>query len=203
MTAWPALDRRQGRRWCQPASRPAKTKSRSHAVTWPPLTEPAALPTLPLLGESPASTRHATRSMSVRLTAGVFFVTLLAAILLVLGSASRAHAHPGHDHSTEATSPATLAVAPDDWQIGPSEAAPDLPFLSTEVIYAPDKPTAPQHQGNCCCGSIACHAGVATPVMDVADPYRLAERLLPPPLIAWIRGPQDGIERPPRAASLV
>jgi len=141
--------------------------------------------------------------MSVRLTAGVFFAALLAAILLVLGGANRAHAHPGHDHSAEATPLATVTAVLDEWQIGPSAATPDLPFLGTEVTYAPDKPSAPQHQGNCCCGSIACHAGVATPVIDVADPYRLAERLLPPPLIAWIRGPQDGIERPPRTASLV
>src|SRR5262245_9324994 len=141
--------------------------------------------------------------MNARPIAGIFFAALLAAILLVLGSANRAHAHAGHDHSTEATPPATVAVVSDEWQIGPSEAAPDLPFLGTEVTYAPDKPSPPLHQGNCCCGSIACHAGVATPVIDVADPYRLAERLLPPPPIAWIRGPQDGIERPPRAASLV
>jgi hypothetical protein len=141
--------------------------------------------------------------MSVRLTAGVIFAALLAAILLVLGSANRAHAHPGHDHSTDATLPATVAVVPDEWQIGPSEVARDLPFLGTEVTHVPDKPSAPQHQGNCCCGSIACHAGVATPVIDVADPYRAAERLLPPPLIACIRGHKDGIERPPRAASLV
>ena len=141
--------------------------------------------------------------MSARLTAGVFFAALLAAILLVLGSASRAHAHPGHNHSTEVTPPATVTVVPDDWRIGPPEAAPELPFRDTEVTYAPTKPSAPQHEGNCCCGSIACHAGVATPVMEVADPYRLAERLLPPALVAWIRDSQDGIERPPRAASLV
>lgn len=141
--------------------------------------------------------------MSVRLIAGVFFAALLAVIQLVLGSANCAHAHADHAHATEATPTTTVALVPDNWQIGSSEAAPDLPILDTEVTYAPDKPSAPPHPGNCCCGSIACHAGVATPVIDVADPYRLAERLLPPRLIAWIRGPQDGIERPPRVASLV
>ena len=141
--------------------------------------------------------------MSVRPIAGIFFAALLSAILLVLGSANHAHAHTGHDHSSEATPPVSVAVAPDELQIGSSEAGPNLPFLNTVVTYAPDKPSAPQHQGNCCCGGIACHAGVATPIVDVADPYRHAERLLLPPLIAWIRGPQDGIERPPRAACLV
>lgn len=141
--------------------------------------------------------------MSVRLTAGVFFATLLAGLLLLLGTSNRALAHAGHEHSTEAARPITLTVILDEGQIGPSEAAPKLPSLDMEVTYAPDKPSAPQHQGNCCCGSIACHAGVSTPAIDVTNPYRLAERLLPPPLVAWIRGPQDGIERPPRVASLV
>jgi hypothetical protein len=141
--------------------------------------------------------------MSVRLTAGVVFAALVAAILLVLGSANSAHAHAGHDHSTDATGPATLAVISDEDEIGRTGAALDLPSLDNEVTYAPDKPSVPQHQGNCCCGSIACHAGVETPALDVADPYRLAERLLPPPLIGWVRGPQDGIERPPRAAPRV
>jgi hypothetical protein len=80
------------------------------------------------------------------------------------------------------------------------EAAGDA---SSELVEARSRGPAgqPLHAENCCCGSIACHAGVAATVSNISDPYRFGERLATPPVLALAKSDQGGIERPPRMAA--
>jgi len=143
------------------------------------------------------------------------FTLLVAALffscLSLMGNASPANAHAGHSHRETADSAEqTVAIAPADEEslTENDTAAPlaqaardgkggvDAPEIGVSVSLA--KHHQPIHNGNCCCGSIACHAGVATHVINVTDPYRLGEHLVLPPVVACIGASQDGIERPPR-----
>jgi len=74
-----------------------------------------------------------------------------------------------------------------------------LALTGTRAVKAHKAPVEPLHQNTCCCGSLACHAGVMTVLVTIDDPYRLGERLRPRPVIASVRAALDGIERPPRA----
>lgn len=61
-----------------------------------------------------------------------------------------------------------------------------------------DEPVAPVDQSTCCCGSVACHAGMAAPTLTVADPWAPAAKVELPPVLALAGAVPGGIERPPR-----
>jgi hypothetical protein len=73
-----------------------------------------------------------------------------------------------------------------------------LPVTPGTGVKAQKVPV-PLHQDTCCCGSLACHAGVMAALVTIDNPYRLGERLRLRPVLASVRATLDGIERPPRA----
>ena len=91
---------------------------------------------------------------------------------------------------------AARPVAPTE-RLGPAQAR--LPVTAGTAVKAQKAPTEPLHQDTCCCGSLACHAGVMAAFVTIVNPYRLGERLRPRPVLASVRATLDGIERPPRA----
>jgi hypothetical protein len=56
------------------------------------------------------------------------------------------------------------------------------------------------HQGSCCCGSVACHAGVDLPVVNLAEHCAFSDKIELPPGLALTGAVPGGIERPPRSA---
>lgn len=68
-----------------------------------------------------------------------------------------------------------------------------------EAASPAGKPISPLHQGNCCCGSFACHAGVDAPVDNMAGPCAFSKKIDLPPVLALAGTVPDGIERPPRS----
>jgi hypothetical protein len=74
-----------------------------------------------------------------------------------------------------------------------------LPVTPGTGVKAQKVPVEPLHQDTCCCGSLACHAGVMAALVTIDNPYRLGERLRLRPVLASLRATLDGIERPPRA----
>jgi hypothetical protein len=91
---------------------------------------------------------------------------------------------------------AARPVAPTE-RLGPAQAR--LPVTAGTAVKAQKAPAEPLHQDTCCCGSLACHAGVMAAFVTIVNPYRLGERLRPRPVLASVRATLDGIERPPRA----
>ena len=91
---------------------------------------------------------------------------------------------------------AARPVAPTE-RLGPAQAR--LPVTAGIAVKAQKAPVEPLHQDTCCCGSLACHAGVMAAFVTIVNPYRLGERLRPRPVLASVRATLDGIERPPRA----
>jgi hypothetical protein len=83
----------------------------------------------------------------------------------------------------------------------PSKSAGDNLFvgLHGHLDAAPaGNPIQPLYQVTCCCGSVACHAGVDAPTLIVADPWTLAAKVESPPVPALAGAVLGGIERPPR-----
>lgn len=70
--------------------------------------------------------------------------------------------------------------------------------VSADLVTTPANPLQPFHQGNCCCGSIACHVGVDALALGVPHRYRFSERVELPPVLAMVGAIRGGIERPPR-----
>jgi hypothetical protein len=54
--------------------------------------------------------------------------------------------------------------------------------------------------GTCCCGGIACHAGMTAPILAVTEPWAPSGRIELAPVAAFAGAVADGIERPPRSA---
>jgi hypothetical protein len=63
-----------------------------------------------------------------------------------------------------------------------------------------DGPAEPVDQNSCCCGGLACHAGMAAPTLTVTDPWTLAAKIVSPPVLALAGAVPGGIERPPRGS---
>jgi len=63
-----------------------------------------------------------------------------------------------------------------------------------------DEPVAPADQNNCCCGGIACHAGMAAPPLTLTDPWTLGAKVELPPVLAFAGAVPGGLERPPRGS---
>jgi hypothetical protein len=134
-----------------------------------------------------------------------------------------ASAHPGHRHgmsspahrsapaSSAITAPAqtdraavaetrssTTVDAPKEGPFGQPSHRPQPDGVEDDLAARDGKPPAPLHQGNCCCGSVACHAGVPAAVQGAREPSMRSEKLDLPPVRAVARTEQGGIERPPR-----
>jgi hypothetical protein len=61
-------------------------------------------------------------------------------------------------------------------------------------------PAEPIGLGTCCCGGIACHAGMTAPIPAVMEPWAPSGRIELAPAPALAGTVTDGIERPPRSA---
>ena len=140
-------------------------------------------------------------------------IGLLAAVLtgffILLGGAAPASAHAGHDHSQnaavqEAPTPvvgafmAMAATAPDQEVQSPTREDGSHFDLTT----SPSKIPAPVHQGNCCCGSIACHAGVEAAVPIAVKPFGPSAKVELVPAAGMAKFNPHGIDRPPRSLPL-
>jgi hypothetical protein len=135
--------------------------------------------------------------MLIRAKSGIAIALLLTSIILLFGGANRALAHAGHDHGSAADTSIQASVVVDAEQFLPVDNLPGL--AGAELTGTPTKPSLPLHQANCCCGSVACHAGVAGAHMDISHPYDSGERLALRLEVGLIKAGSDGIERPPRA----
>jgi hypothetical protein len=142
--------------------------------------------------------------MAIRAKLSVLLGAMLAGFLVLVGGAVPASAHAGHDHARVATMqpPAPVAVdveaiaatVPDEAQ-SPSREGGSQAHLTT----TPAKTPAPVQQGNCCCGSIACHAGVEAPAPIAVERPMLSAKLEPMPVSGTAKSDPHGIDRPPRA----
>ena len=131
----------------------------------------------------------------------------LAGFFILVGGAAPASAHAGHDHNDSATVQvrvpvavtfeAVAATASDEAQ-SPTRQEDSQADLTT----TPSKIPAPVHQGNCCCGSIACHAGVEAPAPAAMKHVRLSARVEPMPVFGMAKTNPHGIDRPPRSLPL-
>lgn len=134
--------------------------------------------------------------MLVRAKSGIAIALLLTGILLLFGGARPALAHAGHDHGPAAHSVIQAFILGDTEQFVQAHEAPGSARYALAGV--PAKPFLPLHQANCCCGSVACHAGVAAPHTNISDPYSCGERLALPPVTGLVNTASDGIDRPPR-----
>lgn len=161
--------------------------------------------------------------------ANVVLAVLLAGLVLVLGSPTPALAHAGHNHAhnsagatpaapplvpvIHAATPAVVTAQPllapqlapgltahpvaPRQQLAPAQGR--LAVTGGLAAKAQTGPVEPLHQDTCCCGSLACHAGVMAAFVTIVNPYRLGERVRSRPVLAFVWATLDGIERPPRA----
>jgi hypothetical protein len=142
----------------------------------------------------------AQEAMVIRAKVGALLVMLLAGFLFLFGGTNQACAHAGHDHGSARTRDNAIEIptAHRDQGLAPLQRG----FATPKKLAAtPDGPTLPLHQANCCCGSVACHAGVGAPTANISDPYRVGERLALPPARVLTKTGKFGIERPPRKSS--
>jgi hypothetical protein len=141
----------------------------------------------------------ATRTMLTALLGAV-----LAGFFVLVGGAVPANAHAGHDHGAAATisSPEVLfpAINAAAGRVAEAQDRGTRTSDQSELANAPTKAPQPLHQGNCCCGSIACHAAVAAPLIEVFPGYVYGMRLEPHPASRLVGKKEGGIERPPRGA---
>jgi len=142
-------------------------------------------------------------AMAIRVKLTILLCALLGGLCALAGAPNVATAHPGHHHGPPAArSPtrAPVAVAP---AAASEEHASQLKRSGpnwADVHLASNRPKAPQpfHANNCCCGSIACHAGVAPSAAPLVDRSTLTQRFVLPPVLPMAGGVWGGIERPPR-----
>lgn len=122
---------------------------------------------------------------------------MLAAVFVVAGPTLPAAAHGIHEHITAVGAPAfggasAGGLAKDSldhsmkMQVGTAE--PD----------APDDGAGQPRGGACCCGSVACHAGVTLVMPFVAPPLQPGARVEPSLSSSWPQTVPMGLERPPR-----
>src|SRR5262245_43628805 len=136
-----------------------------------------------------------------------FCATLVAVLVLLVGSAAPADAHAGHDHGPPAQGftltlsvPQALPLAIDAVVVTDIEIEKDGASAGRSLELAvPLNAPQPLHLGNCCCGSIACHAAVAAPLIEVAPGCVYRMRFEPQPAGALIGTEVGGLERPPRS----
>lgn len=134
---------------------------------------------------------------------------LLGNLFIQVGSAVPGWAHPGHDHAPSVISTSHDAVhAPAATEIVVAESVGTIGAaiddhlrvndIDRTVLTVPGKTPQPVHPSNCCCGSIACHSGVAAApeVIIPRETYRGQLELLP--VLAMSGAMLGGIERPPR-----
>jgi hypothetical protein len=140
---------------------------------------------------------------------------MLAGFLVLVGGAAPASAHAGHNHSRNATAQAPAPVVVDHEAIGATvpdeigatvpdetESPPGETGSQNDLTTTPAKIPAPVHQGNCCCGSIACHAGVEPPAAAAIKDVRVSARVEPVPVSGTAKFNPHGIDRPPRSLPL-
>ena len=126
---------------------------------------------------------------------------IVAGLLMLAGGASPVSAHAGHDHGPPVVAERAPSKAPVAVQLpDKSEMGVNCLVAPIDVASASNRPKAPQpaHQTNCCCGSVACHAGVVAPLTQMSESNIFSERLEPRPEAALSGTIADGIDRPPR-----
>lgn len=121
----------------------------------------------------------------------ILFLALLTGFLLLFG-VDQAVAHARHDHAPHAAARADFEIG----RYAPAERK--FEALQEEAADTPNAPMQPVHDGNCCCGSLACHAGVTVRAMNVFNLRQLGERLGLPVVMTLAITLSGGIERPPR-----
>jgi hypothetical protein len=124
--------------------------------------------------------------------------TLLLAMLAFSMSGGTASAHGGHNHS--------IFVAPtgasDAARTQEARAIPELAAASyrSDTLNGLRDPL-PQGEGNtsdCCCGSVMCHAGIASTADVIGSPASAGARVAAAPSYGHPRHWASGLERPPR-----
>ena len=139
--------------------------------------------------------------MAMRTSLTTTVGALLAGFLFIACGSAPVHAHAGHNHASKEAVAAQLPVrtpAP----IGPFVSAGDR--VSTHVTdslwpnMASTESPPPLQSGTCCCGSIACHAGLNAPAIDLFHPRRFGQRMRPARVVGAAKTVAGGVERPPR-----
>jgi hypothetical protein len=150
-----------------------------------------------IAGQSKPREHMATRAKLTALLGAV----LAGSFVLVVGVVP-ANAHAGHDHGPAATvsSPEVLlpAINTAAGRVAETEDRGTRTSDQSQLADVPAKAPQPLHQGNCCCGSIACHAAVAALLIEVIPGYVYGMRLEPRPVSRLVGTKEGGIERPPR-----
>ena len=146
--------------------------------------------------------------MAMRAKLTGLLAAALTGFFVLIGGAAPASAHAGHDHSQNTavqapapvagSFPAIAATAPDEDVQSPARAG----GTDADLTSSPNKIPAPVHQGNCCCGSIACHAGVEAALPVAVKPFGLSAKVELVPSAGLAKFNPHGIDRPPRSLPL-
>jgi hypothetical protein len=126
-------------------------------------------------------------------------LALLASVVLVFllahGAATPAAAHGIHAHHASAAGHQRPLLAQTSKEIH-AVTRPDVHAHRAANTALPD--TTPDNAGDCCCGSLMCHAGLTFPVALMPLPYANAQRIVPEPSSRVEERVPSGLERPPR-----
>lgn len=119
----------------------------------------------------------------------------LLAVFLLAGNASPAVAHGSHPHPSTAVRQQTdlLSKTTEKSQTWTRDEAQAHKASRKAPAQAPEK------AGDCCCGSLMCHAGVSLPIALVSLTYSRNERVVPGPSADPEQRTPSGLERPPRS----
>src|SRR5262245_19136785 len=148
--------------------------------------------------------------MAMRTSLTTLVVALLVGFSLLIGHSAPARAHAGHNHSpNEVVAPQSPVHAPTP--IEPFVTAGDCASMQTTDPLPPRTASIlcvhpmriaaspePLYPGACCCGSIACHAGLDAPAVDLFHPRRFGQRMRLPRVLGVAKTVKGGVERPPR-----
>jgi hypothetical protein len=145
--------------------------------------------------------------MSFRAKFTAIAAALLGGLLVLAGGTVPASAHAAHDHAaTPSRGPVAFAAyllpkgtadlkSKETWRRAQTQTS--TARLSTG---APDAPQ-PFHAGNCCCGSVTCHAGVEPAPIPLMYRVGSGKKFDLPPILPVAKSDWGGIERPPRGQS--
>jgi hypothetical protein len=133
---------------------------------------------------------------------------VLAAVMLMLGTAGGAEAHGLYQHPVKSSTP-TLAAAPG--KTSAPRAAFDLeadgrsPLRYDMTLQDTDRqsPASDRFDHAPCCGGGACHAGVVAAGPTAWRPLRTSAELPPPSCCGSPTRFPSGIERPPKRPSAI
>jgi hypothetical protein len=180
----------------QSCTRPRQASSARPADRANVLTPNRAVSTIGVRGESLDLVSAAT--MLRRVKSALVYLALLISTALLFGTADQAMAHAGHDHGS-ARPERVVNHSPPVVQSSGATVDEVLVLLADGGVTLDNQslPNQPAHQGNCCCGSFACHAGVAV-FVSISHPHEVGQRLALPPVLAPVPSRPGGIERPPR-----